>query len=161
MNSMMEVTTQDPHMHTAPQSISPTAMRYRIKRNGGRPLVFDGSELAMAMSYSSDISFWYEINFYRTVEQGFVTAVRIFHQSEDRQDTVTAWEADTLDEAIAQLTAYDAAQDVHIPVDLDLPSLAPAETAALGLQLNARVAEHRKHFQYLVGEFLYDLEHGS
>ena len=115
----------------------------------------------MAMSYSSAIPLWYEVNFYRTVEQGLVTAIRLFYQSEDRQDSVKAWEASSLDEAISLLTDYDAAHDVPVGLDFDLLNMSPAETAAQALQLATQIAEYRHHFQSLVGEFLHDLESGQ
>ena len=61
---------------------------YRITRSGARPLRFAGSELVMAMSFTPELPYWYEINMYRTSDLEFVAAVRLFHQSEDMPDTV-------------------------------------------------------------------------
>ncbi len=158
MTSMMEVTQQEPAMQTGVSHFAQSAMPYKIKRAGGRPLSFNGSELAMAMSYTSAIPYWYEINLYRTAEQAFVTAVRLFHQSEDLQDTVRAWETNSLDEAIEKLITYDAAGDVPLGVEFNVSLAAASEMGALALQMMAQIADARHHYGSLVGEFLHDLE---
>lgn len=160
MTTMMEIAQPDPATHGGVSQFAQSALAYNIKRAGGRPLRFEGSELAMAMSYTSAIPYWYEINIYRTVEQRIVTAVRLFHQSEERQDTVQAWESANLEEAIDSLTSYDAANDVRVAADLDIANLPAAEAATIALQLLAQITDARYHFQSLVGEFLYDLENG-
>ncbi len=161
MTTMMEVAQSDPAMTTSVSQFSQTAMSYNIKRAGGRPLRFEGSELAMAMSYTSAIPYWYEINIYRTVEQSFVTAVRLFHQAEDQQDSVNAWESVSLDAAIDKLTSYDAAHDVPVGLHLGSVDAPAAEAAATALQMIAQIADARHHYRSLVGEFLFDLENGS
>ncbi len=160
MTTMMEVTHQDQAMQAGVTPFSQNAMPFHIKRAGGRPLRFEGSELAMAMSYTAAIPYWYEINLYRTAEQSFVAAVRLFHQSEDRQDTVRAWETATLDEVIEQLIAYDAAGDVPLGLGFDGQSTAASEMGAMAMQLMAQIADARHHYGSLIGEFLYDLENG-
>ncbi|PJI91441.1 hypothetical protein BC777_0269 [Yoonia maricola] len=161
MTTMMEVTQPEQAVPAGVSQFAHTAMPYHIKRAGGRPLRFDGSELAMAMSYTSAIPYWYEINLYRTAEQGFVAAVRLFHQSEDKQDTIRAWEAATLDDAIDKLIGYDAANDVPLGTDFDVHTAAASEMGAWALQLMAHISDARHHYGSLIGEFLYDLEHGQ
>ncbi|MFA8442744.1 hypothetical protein [Yoonia sp.] len=161
MTMMMDSAQTEPAMQTGVAQFAQPSNSYQIKRAGGRPLRFDGSELAMAMSYTPAIPYWYEINLYRTTQQGFVAAIRLFHQAEDQQDTVRAWEAATLDEAIEQLITYDAAQDVPLGVEFNLATAPASETGALALQLLAQISDVRQHYGSLIGEFLYDLENGQ
>lgn len=131
---------------------------YRIARVGARPLRFSGSELAMAMSYTPEIPFWYEINIYRTTEGDFVTVVRLFHHSEDRRDTAEAWRMTTLDEALSKLEHYDAAKDVEFSLIEPDEFLCAAEFAARSMDLQARIMGQRKHYGGLVGEVLHELD---
>lgn len=131
---------------------------YRIVRAGARPLKFSGSELAMAMSFTPEIPFWYEINLYRTTESHFVAAVRLFHQSEDKSDTVEAWSFTSLDEALAAIEHYDAAQDVDFAAAVPEADSSGAEVAAMALELRARIHAQRHHYRGLVGEILYELD---
>lgn len=158
MTTMMEVTQADPTLQSGVSHLAQSGMPYKIKRAGGRPLRFNGSELAMAMSYTSGIPYWYEINLYRTADQGFVAAVRLFHQSEDLQDTVQAKECSTLDEAIEWLINYDAAADLALNLEVDMSEAPASEMGVLALQLMARIADVRHHYASLVGELLHDLE---
>ena len=134
---------------------------HRIKRMGGRPLVFDGSELAMAMSFSSKIPYWYEINLYRTKEQRFVVVLRQFFVSDKEEDCVHGWEFSNLDEAIDMLLQYDAGQDVEMGLGIDPNTALPAELSAYAMDLRAQAQDRRQHFSSLVGEFLYELESGQ
>ncbi len=161
MTTIMEVTHNDVALQAGVSQVAQNAMSYAIKRVGARPLNFSGSELAMAMSYTPSIPYWYEINLYRTTEQSFVTAIRRFHQSEDKQDTVQAWQSETLEEAIDKLTAHDAAHDVPLAIEIDTAIAPAAEVAAIALHLLSEISDTRRHYQSLVGEFLYDLESGS
>ncbi|MEM8537588.1 MAG: hypothetical protein AAGF56_06980 [Pseudomonadota bacterium] len=161
MSNLNEAIPQDMSDQTAVASFGAPLMSYTIKRSGGRPLRFEGSELMMAMSYSAASPYWYEINLYRTKDQEFVTAVRLFYQAEDKQDTVRAWTTSSVDAAIAKLARYDAGYDVmvdHSMLDAGGP---PAALASRAVMLQARLAEARQHYKSLVGEFLYDLETGS
>lgn len=157
MSSMMEPAPTD---HGAQQNgvTQFPAQSRRIKRVGGRPISFDGSELAMAMSFSPSLPYWYEINLYRTNDQRFVTTVRLFFVSDKEEDRVQGWIFDDLDEAIEKLIQYDAAADVYLGMGLDEAKAAPAELAAYALDLRAKVADYRRHYQSLIGEFLYELE---
>lgn len=131
---------------------------HRIARVGARPLKFSGSELAMAMSYTPDLPYWYEINLYRTTEADFVAAVRLFHQSEDKQDTAEAWRVATLDEALSTIEHYDAGKDVECAMFDVHADVSASELAARGLELHARILGQRQHYRGLVGEILYELD---
>ena len=157
MSSMMDSAAMDQAAQTPGISQFPAQAR-RIKRVGGRPISYDGSELAMAMSYSANLPYWYEINLYRTNEQRFVATVRLFFVSEQEDDRVQAWEFGDLDEAIEALIQYDAAHDVYLDMGLDTGTAAPAELAAYAMELRAKVADYRHHYKSLIGEFLYELD---
>ncbi len=131
---------------------------YRIVRSGARPVKFKGSELAMAMSFTPEIPYWYEINLYRTTSSEFVAAVRLFHQSEEKRDTVEAWSFKSLDEALAALEHYDAAMDVDVVLPEVGEEQCAAEIAARALELRARIESQRQHYRGLVGEVLYELD---
>lgn len=133
------------------------ATTFRIKRLGARPLMFQGSELAMAMSFTPSIPYWYEINIYRTIEQKFVLAIRLFFQSQTEENIVHAWEFDSLPDALDKMESYDAAQDVHVVFDATKP-MSVAELTATAMEIHAKIAAARSHYAGLVGEFFYDLE---
>ena len=132
------------------------AMRYNIKRVGGRPMTFEGVELGMAMSFSPEHPYWYEFNIFRKIG-GFVLTVKRFHVAEDETDFCRAWEFDTIDQAMDALETYDAAQDVRADKYLPHANASAAELAAASMQLKAEIADSRTHFSSLVGEFLHDL----
>lgn len=137
------------------------AMSYRIKRAGARPLAFKGSELAMAMSYTPTLPYWYEINIYRTTNNNFVVAIKLFFQSEDEQDTAHAWRVDSLEEALTHIESYDAAQDVRVqPIAADA-EMSAAELAAYAAQLRAEMLASRRHYASLAGQFFHDLDNGE
>lgn len=155
MSMMMEAVRND--TNSTPAYANANATSFRIKRLGARPLSFQGSELAMAMSFTPSIPYWYEVNIYRTVEQRFVLAVRLFFQSEHEQDVVRAWEFDSLADALDKMEAYDAAQDVRVTFDTSKPMVV-AELTAKAMDLHASAAAARGHYSGLVGEFFYTLE---
>lgn len=157
---MMETTPTDMGA-AASAGLPPAATPYCLQRAGARPLRFEGSELAMAMSFTPEVPYWYEINLYRTVSQTFVTVVRLFHQASEKTDTLRAWESETIDDAIDKLAHYDAAYDIPVTIDFDVDHAAPAEMAAEALAMKARVSEARHHYKSLAGELLYDLENGG
>jgi hypothetical protein len=132
--------------------------QYRIPRRGARPLAFSGTQLAMAMSFTPGLPYWYEINIYRTSDQRFVLVVKLFHVSEEQKDTVDAWAFDTLPEVFDALEAHDAARDVVTDVDWAHTGLPPAELAARALELRARIAAARQHFAGLVGELFAEMD---
>ena len=134
---------------------------FNIKRKGARPIRFSGIELAMSMSFASEIPYWYEINLYKTHDQQYVSAIRLFHQSSDLSDTITAQEHSNVESALECITQYDAAQDVQLPFDYDCSLKNPASLAASALNLRSRICECRIHYQALVGEFLFDYEMSS
>ncbi|MDX8348480.1 hypothetical protein SLH49_10825 [Cognatiyoonia sp. IB215446] len=161
MTTIMEVPHGDAALQAGVTQLTPNDTPFQIKRTGARPLRFQGIELAMAMSFTPNIPYWYEINIYRTNHQSFVVAIRRFHQSEDVLDTTQAWEVGSLEDAIDLLLAYDASVDVPLSFDFQKLNAHAAEVATLGMQLCAQIEDSRHHFKSLVGEFLYDLENES
>lgn len=131
---------------------------YRIARNGARPLHFKGSELAMAMSFTPELPFWYEINLYRTSDAQFVVAIRLFHQSEDKKDTIEAWKCQALEQAFEIIENYDAAHDVAVTISAGMHEQPAPELAALALDLQWRISAARRHYQGLVGELFSELD---
>lgn len=160
MSSMMEQVQSEHGGQGSVTSFAQIAPTHRIKRLGGRPLVFEGAELAMAMSFTPTLSYWYEVNLFRTSDQRFVASVKLFYVSADERDTIRAWECDTLDEAIERLARYDAAEDVQLVLENGDPERSAAEIAAYSMNLVAQVKGYRHHYASLIGEFLHDLETG-
>lgn len=158
MSSMMEQAQVEPSTHTSVTQFAQAATAKRIKRVGARPLVFEGTELAMAMSFTPSLPYWYEINLYRTSDHRFVAAVRQFFVSSDEQDTARAWECDTLDAALETLLQYDAADDVRLSFDHLGSRQSAADMAAQALELRAQAHGYRQHYATLIGEFLHDLD---
>lgn len=134
-----------------------SAVQHKLPRQGGRPIIFDGTELAMAMSYTPSLPYWYEINLYHSETQEFIVAIRKFFQSQNEADQVKSWTFSSLDAAIAHVENYDAAVDVLIP-EMDLAAMAPAEMSAMALSLKADVEGVRHHYAGLVGELLMEME---
>jgi hypothetical protein len=134
------------------------AMSYRIKRMGARPLVFQGTELAMAMSFTPELPYWYEINLFRTTDQHFVLAIKLFYQSANEKDTAQVWKYETIDQALDTLETYDAGQDVRVTVNPADTSLTAAELAAYAMDLSAKTKAARAHYAGLAGEFLHEIE---
>lgn len=161
MSSMMEQTPMDPNGQNGVTQISPSAPMQRIKCLGARPVVFEGSELGMAMSFTPSLPYWYETNIYRTSDQRFVACVKLFYVSKDEENTAQAWECASLDEAIDKLTAYDAADDVRLTLGAGAADLSAAEMAAYSMELRAQAKSYRHHYASLIGEFLLDLEGGA
>ncbi len=155
MSMMMEAVRND--ANSTPAHVSANATTFRIKRLGARPLSFQGSELAMAMSFTPSIPYWYEVNIYRTVQQRFVLAIRMYFQSAEEEDFVRAWEFDSLPDALDKMESYDAGQDVRVTFDASQPMVV-AELTARAMDLHARTAAARSHYAGIVGEFFYDLE---
>ena len=134
-----------------------TAMAYRFPRPGQRPIAFQGSLLAMAVSFTPDFPFWYEVNIFRTVEQQFVLVIKMFFQSETEQDTVRAWLFEDLMEVFEAMQQFDAAQDVRVGFP-DTAGMCPAELAALAYDLKAKVGAYRSHWASLVGELFIEMD---
>lgn len=135
-----------------------TAQTYTLRRRGARPLVFHGTELAMAMSFSPELPYWYEINIYRTGAQQFALAIRLFYQSEDQRDRADAWAFGSLEEVLAHLESHDAGRDVPMAGDWPSADAPPAELAAASMRMQAEVAAARQHFSGLVGELLSEID---
>jgi len=155
---MMENLHQDPSSSTGMSQFASAPPTFRIKRPGARPIVFEGIELAMAMSFTPTVPYWYEVNLYRTTDQRFVVTVKLFYQSEDEQDQVRGWEFESVEQALDKLAHYDAGQDIRVAVNPADPGICSAELAACAMDLRARIMSARRHFESLVGEFFYDLE---
>lgn len=138
-----------------------SAMDFSFKCLGSRPMAFRGSELAIAMSYSAEMPYWYEIGLYRTVEQEFVVAIKLFHTSADYRDTAQCWKSKTLDGALSLIEEYDAAQDVNVAPVPDPNRASAVECAAYAWDLRGRMGEMRRHYRGLAGEFLHDISDGN
>ncbi len=130
---------------------------YRLPQPGGRPNVFKGTELAMAMSFTAGLPYWYEINLYRTQEQTFVVAIRQFFTAGEKEDIVKSWPFNSVDEALAIIENYDAAADVAMP-EIDFEKTPPAELSSHAMMLKAEVEAARAHYAGLVGELLAEIE---
>jgi hypothetical protein len=139
---------------------NPSMQQYRIRRPGARPLIFSGIELAMAMSFTPELPYWYEINIYRTNDQRFVMAVRLFFQSETEDDTVQAWEFHDLPSLFDALEQYDASKDVKVAFK-DLHAASPAELTAMALELRAQIAGAKANFAGLIGELFEEMDRVS
>ena len=151
---------------TAPEAQSPMpnetsfpspAAGYRFARPGHRPISFSGSLLAMSMSFTPEIPYWYELNIFRTDRQSFVLVLKLFFQSEEEEDYTKAWEFDTLAEVFDALEGYDAAEDIKVKIP-DFDSLCPAELAVYAAQFQAQIEARRSHWASLVGELLSELD---
>ncbi|SEA37258.1 hypothetical protein [Rubrimonas cliftonensis] len=140
----------------APMMGGPEA--HAIKRVGAKPLRFHGAELAMSMSFVPGAPCWYEIQLFRTIDQRFVAAVKLFFRDEGEQDVIRAWEFDDFGGLVAHLEAFDPADDVRVDVQPDDPTLSLPEMAAHALALRARAAEARRQYRSLLGEILHDLD---
>ncbi len=158
MTMIAELTTYEAQEQAQATPVRPSADLHCIKRKGARPLRFDGTELAMSMSFVPEFPYWYEINMYRTTDYRYVVAIRLFHQSSESVDTVVASEHDSVDAAVQFIMTYDAAQDVQVPLHLDTMAENPASLAAASLDIMSRIHEMRMHYRNLVGEFLYEFE---
>ena len=158
MSPMMDNLHQDPSSSNGASQFPSAVPTFRIKRPGARPIVFEGIELAMAMSFTPGLPFWYEINLYRTSDQRFVVTVKLFFQAESEQDQVRGWEFDSLEQALDKLAHYDAGQDIRVAVNPADPGICAAELAACAMDLRAKILGARRHYESLVGEFFYDLE---
>ena len=159
MNQMPSFDMQD-RVQEMPLS-APQATSYLIKRAGLRPLRFDGSELCMAMSFVPGAPYWYEINLYRTTQQRFVAAVRIFFRSEDERDRVRAWDCESFEAALERLETYDAGRDIRVERFAEAEVMSAAELAAHGYTLQAQVEAARAQYAGLLGELLHELEQGA
>lgn len=138
-------------VQNAPQS-------FTLKCSGRRPVHFEGSELCMAMSYVPGAAFWYEVNLYRSVGDGFVAYIRLFSKSEDEPDLHRVFECASFDEVVSLLEEYDAANDVRIDVLADDESAPLPDLVVRAMGLRARIADARRQFGALVGQILFDLE---
>lgn len=131
--------------------------QYRFPRSGQRPLMFEGKELAMAMSYTPELPYWYEFNVFETSGGSFALVIKLFYQSELEEDRVNSWTFETLPEVFDALEAYDAASDINFCMP-QTESMAAAELAAKALELHSLIASQRAHFASLLGEMLEELE---
>jgi hypothetical protein len=159
MNQMAAFEMAERQQETPAPAVQPT--NYLVKRSGMRPLAFEGTELCMAMSFVPGAPYWYEINIYRTTEQRFVAAVRIFFRSEDERDGVRAWECESFGEVLDTLEAYDAAHDIRVDAFADPETMTPADLASRGFTLAAKAGGARAQYASLLGEILHELEQGG
>ncbi len=133
-------------------------MPMRLRRTGARPLNFVGTEICSATSYAVGPSLWCEINLHATDQDRFVADIRMFFKSENIADVFTVQEAESIDEAVSLLEAFDPGS--HLAVDLPIGNLdVPAiEIALKAAELRLRLEEARGQYRDLLGEVLYDLE---
>lgn len=143
---------------SAPMVVSGGPQGFTLRRTGRRPVFFEGVELCMAMSYVPGAAFWYEINIYRTVSDGFVVYVRLFSKKEQDTDLYRVFEAGSFEEVISFLEDYDAAEDVRIDVLADDQSAPLSELVVRALALRARIDDARRQFSALVGQILFDID---
>lgn len=157
MSQMMSFAPMDADVEPAP---SGTAAAVTLKRLGQRPLVFDGVELCMAMSYVPGAPMWFEINVFRTGAGAFVLCVKHFHRDEDERDISRAWECPDFETVMTTLETYDPAHDLRADVDVETAGMAPGDLAAKALAIRAQLGEARRQYASLVGEILHDLDQG-
>lgn len=158
MNQLSPFETVESGMEENPMPQTMPPMPYKVMRSGQRPLVFEGTELCMAMSFVPSASYWFEINIYHTTGQKFVAAVKTFFQSEDERDRAKAWECDSFDEVMDVLEGYDAASDMRVDSFADEHDLSAVELAGLGFSLMAKAKAAREQYNGLLGEVLHDLD---
>jgi hypothetical protein len=152
------LTMPESYPRAADPMAAPGSTRVRLPRRGARPLAFSGHELAMAMSFTPGLPYWYEITIYGTSDQRFVLGIRQFFVSEQEKDTSDAWMFDAFPEVLDALEAYDAGRDVVADLGGIHPGMAPAELAAQAMDLRARVEAARQHFASLLGEFFAEMD---
>ncbi|MEM1431044.1 MAG: hypothetical protein AAGG09_16425 [Pseudomonadota bacterium] len=133
-------------------------MNMRLRRLGARPLAFQGVELGMAMSFTAELPYWFEINLYRVSDGTFAVAIKQFFQSSEETDLARAWPAATLAEAFDIIEGFDPAHDVPVRLSLLDSHLSAAEMEAAAMDLQAQVAHARTHYRSLVGEFFHGIE---
>ncbi|MEM0935245.1 MAG: hypothetical protein AAF646_05560 [Pseudomonadota bacterium] len=132
--------------------------QYRLRRLGARPLAFAGIELGMAMSYTSALPYWFEINLYRASDGTFPVSIKQFYQSSEEKDLARAWVAPTLDEALEIVENFDPAHDVPVSLSLLGSDMSAAEMEAAAFDLQAQVEHARTHYKTLVGEFFHGMD---
>ncbi len=146
---------------SAPSQDAPAGLssgQYRLRSLGARPVVFAGTEIAMAMSFTPGLPYWFEINLYRASDGRFPLSIKQFFQSEEEKDLARAWIAPTLDEALEIIEGFDPAHDVPVAVSLASGDMTAAEMEATAMDLQAQVENARRHYASLVGEFLHGLD---
>ncbi len=136
-----------------------TTGTFRLRRLGARPLVVSGTELGMAMSFTPELPYWFEVNLYRVSDGSFAVAVKQFFQSSEENDLARAWTAQSLDEACSILEGFDPAHDVPVRVSLLDGEMSAAEMEAAAFDLRAQVEAARTHYRSLIGEFFYGMDH--
>lgn len=141
---------------SAPMTMPP--MQYKIMRSGQRPLIFDGTELCMAMNFIPGAPYWFEINIYRTANQKFVAAVKTFFADENSRDRAKAWEFESFDAVMDALENHDAASDMRVDTFADDQDLSAVELAAWGYSLMAKAKAARDQYNGLLGEILHELD---
>lgn len=148
-----------PEVAAAPAP-GPSGHVFQLRRTGGRPVRFTGTELCSAMSYGPGAPFWYEINIFRAANQKFVVDVRHFTKTDGDKDRFTVWTVESFDDAISALEHYDPATDLRVDLPVDDESVPLAELGLHAASLRLRIGEARRQFRQLVGEILYELDRG-
>jgi len=132
---------------------------FKMKRDGKRPLMFDGTELCSAMSYAPGTPLWYEINIVQKLDESFVVEVRMFTKGENERDRFNAYEFSDIESVFEFLENYDTSHDIDCGIfKLSEAGVSAAELGLRSASLRLRMDEARYQFNDLVGQILYELE---
>lgn len=133
-----------------------TGVEFKLKRFGKKPLYFFGVEVAMAMSFTPNVPYWYELNLYRS-DSGFAVAIKRFHQSPDVRDLFRAYECRSFDDVVELIEGYEPAEDLTGMTNGANGAMCAVECAQLAMVLKSSIGDIRSHFRELAGEFLCEL----
>ncbi|MEL6318173.1 MAG: hypothetical protein AAFR16_11110 [Pseudomonadota bacterium] len=148
----------------APAFSAEGARELRLRRTGLRPLVFQGRQLARAQCGEPDGPFRYLLNVFEESAGGYVLEIRF--QRRDRApeepcaDRFFVRRLESVDEMIALVRAYDAAEDVDcfdalaLIEDDALATLDDEEIAERAERIDAEIAAARALFEQLRARLL-------
>ena len=136
-------------------------IRHTLRRTGMRPYVFDGSEVAHAMSYMPGSPLWYDVTLYRAGVGKFVVSVKLYYKDSNLPDRFSCHELATLDDVASFLESYDASEDVHPSVPMEVTTMTASEFAMHVGLLKLKIEEARAQFRDVAGEILYSLASGA
>lgn len=143
----------------APTPAAASVKQFRLKRSGIRPKVFQGVEVCHSMSYEMGTPFWYEINIYRTTEDGFVSEVKFFTKSDKMRDSFKTVDVDSTEELVAFFEGYDPTEDIDPGVvsteRLEKNAVFAATRATELAQFNC---EAKRQWNDIVGEILFEID---
>ncbi|MEL6205340.1 MAG: hypothetical protein AAFR47_08520 [Pseudomonadota bacterium] len=145
-----------PSAAEAPSSLSMGT--YRLLRMGTRPIVFQGEELGMAMSFTPDWPYWFEINLFRATDGTFPVAIKQYFVSEYQKNLATAEATHSLSAAFDFIEHFDPAQYIPLTTRVSAAPATAAEMGAAAMDLKAQVEAMRSHYRGLVGEFMHEID---